>query len=153
MVSEYWLPHHYASLVMASSFPDVGAVAMTVARSMPQPLCQVCGPISTGGYGSLERNLELFGETIAALRMQGKHVFDQMPLEDSLLRIRASLGESYDWRGLLTDVYLPLFALGVVKTLYFIHGWESSRGARWEHDVAGRLGIARVYLPERFLLE
>lgn len=43
-------------------------------------------------------------------------------------------------------IYLPIFESGHVSRLYFIHGWQSSRGANWEHQQAERLGIEVVYL-------
>ncbi len=47
---------------------------------------------------------------------------------------------------LLTDFYQPLFETGLIKILYFLPDWQSSVGARWEHDQALKLGIEIVYL-------
>lgn len=149
---DYWLPEDLESLGKAQSFSELSKVAMGILKRMPQPVGQVCGPISTGGTGKIEENLKIFDGTISRLIAEGQTIFDQMPFEEHFFRI---INEEWGTRHnnqLLDDFYLPILASGLVKTLYFIPGWESSHGAAWEHDQAQRLGIEIVYLSKALIL-
>jgi hypothetical protein len=145
--------HQIAALKEAKSYDDLAIVGMEVLKSMPSPICQVCGPISSGGFGSIKKNLEAFDKVIQKLVDQGMSVFDQMPFEDSMQRIRSlDTGSAEDTNNkLLKGFYLPIFESGLINTLYFIPGWESSHGATWERKQASRLGIRIVDLQKDFL--
>ena len=124
---------------------DLGDVAIALARRMPQPLGQVCGPISSGGCGSIEENLKRFEHVIYQLTMQGKNMFNQVPFEQPMRRLMKDRNAPYQ---LLNGFYLPLFQSGLIRTMYFLHDWQTSHGARWEHDRAEELHIERVYLAQ-----
>jgi hypothetical protein len=50
---------------------------------------------------------------------------------------------------ILETFYHTMFSSGRIRKVYFIHGWESSFGARWEHDLCEKLKIEKIYLsPE-----
>ncbi len=121
-------------------------IAFRVLSRMPQPIEQVCGPISTGGRGSLLANLIAFNEVIVELQAQGKHVFDQMPFEQPMQRVKAGLPLDQYPTILLDEFYLPIFESGLIQKLQFMPEWESSFGARWEHAQAERLGIEIAYI-------
>ncbi len=142
----FWKERHKRLLEKAKSFSDVGRVAFAVQRSMPAPISQVCGPISTGGYNIIARNMEMLREAIAHVA-RSEVVFNQLPMEQSMFRIRAQLGESYNPFELLNEVYLPMFEQPKLRRLYFVKGWRSSQGSRWEHEQALRLGKDIIYLP------
>ena len=74
-------------------------------------------------------------------------MFNQIPFQQEMVRIisQSSLDDEYDF-ALLDDFYLPIFESGLVHVLYFLSGWESSTGARWEHEQAKRLKISVEYL-------
>lgn len=144
--SPYWKPEHIDAVNEAQSFEDIGRVALSVVKTMPQPVGQVCGPISTGGQGSLEKNLEAFEKTIRKLVAEGKTIFDQVPYEEPIQKFKTD-----DPYRLLNGIYLPLFESGLIKEVLFMHDWQSSQGANWEHKQAERLGIKITYLPEDFL--
>jgi hypothetical protein len=146
-MNSYWKHEDFVALEKAMSFAAIGKIALRVQKRMPDTIGQVCGPISTGGKGSAEENLKVFSRTIESLSAQNI-LYDQRPFEESLGRVVRSLKEQYDPYDLLETIYRPLFSSGKVKTVYFIHGWESSQGARWEHDIAKTLGIAIVYLEK-----
>jgi len=141
----YWTEEDKAALAAAQDFPDLTAIAFRVLNRMPKPIAQVCGPISSGGYGSLEKNLAAFDATIDHLIAQKLNIFDQIPFERPMFRI---IGQNRDElrHKLLTDFYLPIFEAGLISRLYFMHGWESSHGATWEFEQAKRLGMEIVYL-------
>ncbi len=129
------------------TYKDLFGVAEGVLGKMPPPVGQVCGPISTGGAGSVEKNLKRFAEAIADLRKKGIEIFDQIPFEAPMRRIMSSRElAGYD-HALLNDFYLPIFESRLVHKFYFLPDWKSSFGARWEHEQGLRLGIDIEYLP------
>ncbi len=148
-----WKQPHLELLDKAENFSELKDIAIEVVKAMPQPIGQVCGPISTGGLGSIEENLKMMDKTILKLNDQQKNIFNQSPFEIPMQSMKTKLGTSLIEANqkLLDDFYLPIFESGHIKTLYFISGWESSHGARWEHEKAKELGIDIVYLPENFL--
>lgn len=141
----YWTPFDFFDLRNSTTFEALFVVAYSVLLRMPQPISMVCGPISSGGLGSKEKNLEVFRKTIKTLSDKGIIVFSQMPFEEPMWKIQ----KTPYYRGgchTLEGFYLPIFESGFIKRLYFIRGWESSLGATWEHAQAKRLGIEIVYL-------
>ncbi len=127
------------------AFEGLAAIALEILEEMPEPVVQVCGPITNGGLGSVEKNLAKIGEAIRKLEAEGKNVFSQLPFEGVMHRIK----ETPYYRGenhLLEAFYLPIFESGLVKTLYFVEGWESSYGACWEHGQAFKLNLGVEYL-------
>ncbi len=130
----------------ASSHKDLFKIAEDILRRMPSPIGQVCGPISTGGAGSIEKNLKRFEIAIADLQNKGLNIFDQMPFENPMHRIISQKSDGKYDNSILNDFYLPIFESGMVKKLYFLPDWESSTGARWEHEQAKRLGLDVEYL-------
>ena len=144
-MQKYFTEKDLHGLTLAGNFRDLSKIALEIIKRMPQPVVQVCGPMTTGGKGTLEENLAVFGETIKTLTERGEYVFNQMPFESPMQRMKTE-----DWyKGgsqILDGFYLPIFESGFIKTLYFIEGWEESVGASWEHEQALRLGIGIVYL-------
>lgn len=138
------------------SFGELSGVAAEALHAAAAPygpkvkLGMVSGPISTGGFGRVEANLGAFEETVALLERLGVPLFNQLPFEPHLWRIARREGSDYNPRELLEGFYLPLLMSGRIGTLYFIHGWEGSNGARWEHGKAIELGLGRVFLPQNF---
>lgn len=112
---------------------------------MPQPVGQVCGPITSGGVGKIDGNLEIFRRAVESLITQGKNIFDQLPFEPHLFRVRESKYHNGELQ-LLEEFYGPILGSKLVKALYFIRGWESSFGASWEHNEGKRHKIKIVYL-------
>ncbi len=149
---KYWDKTSLRAAFSSISYGEMKEVALDILRSMPQPISQVCGPISTGGYGSIERNIEAFSKTILKLTSNGEVVFNQMPFEVPMqdLKGRGNLPETQAQVLLLHGFYAPVFESGLVKKLHFIQGWESSFGANWEHQQAKRLGIEISYLKKGF---
>lgn len=109
----------------------------------------VSGPISTGGVGHVEGNLEVFQRTIDVLQAEGLPIYDQLPFERHMWRIAKAKNSSDD--ELLNEFYAPLLESGIIKRLYFIDGWESSYGATREHEIAISCYIPRIYLQRDFL--
>ncbi len=143
---KYWTSEDLLELEKAETVKQMFSVGFRVLNRMPQPVFQVCGPISTGGKGNLIENLIAFNETIILLQNENKNIFDQMPFEEPMQRIKIAMPKGEYATVLLSDFYLPLFESGLVKKMYFMKDWQSSHGACWEHEQAKRLGIEIEYL-------
>ena len=57
---EYWEDRDWKDLEKVESAADLYAIAERIIAHMEKPLVQVCGPVGTGGLGSVEKNLEIF---------------------------------------------------------------------------------------------
>ena len=142
--AKYWQEEDFEALQNAQDFKDLYKIAHRIFARMPEGIGQVCGPIATGGLGSVAANLEVFVFFLRELQEEGKIIFDQMPFEWPMQDLKKKVTDGANT--ILQDFYLPLFESGKIKTLYFIKGWETSYGANWEHDQAKRIGIDIVYL-------
>ncbi len=146
-MADYFTLQDKEALMQAKQFSELYFVAQGILERMLKPIGQVCGPISTGGTGSPERNLKRLAETINSLTAKGLIIFNQMPFQDPMARILLSYKEDGPMR-LLEEFYLPVFKSGSVSILYFLSDWQTLRGASWEHAQALRLGINIIYLSE-----
>lgn len=143
--AKLWTPHDEVRLRKAATYRELSRIALTILRRMNKPIGQVCGPISTGGTGSVHGNLERFQAAIRRLSAAGFNIFDQMPFEPPMWRINRTpycRGSMH----LLEEFYLPIFKSGLISTLFFLNSWETSVGASWEHEQAIRLNLKIVYL-------
>ena len=146
MANKYWTEEDHKALREATTYKQLLEVALCVLARMPEPRAQVCGPISTGGAGSVEENLKRFDQVIEKLQKENIEVFDQIPFEIPMQKIKTlNKVEGYD-NNLLNDFYLPIFESGLVYKFYFLPDWESSTGATWEHEQARRLGLEIEYM-------
>lgn len=96
----------------------------------------VCGPITTGGLGSRNLNLDIFHQHIVAETKKGFQVFNQMPFERKLLQISSAYPEQFtDTSNPILDIiYLPQIKARKFERVKMIPGWETSKGATQEHD-------------------
>lgn len=149
MSEKYYTEEDRYALAKAASYKELFTIAESILRRMPRPRGQMCGPISTGGTGSREKNIKRFDVALEHILKQDIEVFNQMPFEEHIHRIQENSDEKAVYAtGILEDFYLPIFENNLVDTLYFLPDWKTSYGANWEHDQATRLGIEIVYLPE-----
>jgi hypothetical protein len=144
ITKRYWEEKDFQDLEKAQSVKDLFTIAERITERMPKPFVQVCGPISTGGLGSIESNLKVFDEVILSLQNTGLNVFDQRPFEATMQRLEEQKGAYL--KDILTDFYFPLFNSGKISAFYFIPKWETSFGATKEHEKAKELGIPIIYL-------
>lgn len=142
----YWTEDDVRALGGCQTYAEVAPVALRVLARMPQPVGELCGPITTGGAGSIEENFKRFDSAIERLRAQGVEIFEVGKTQDTLMRIKKTMPETGYDQALLDDFFLPLFESGFIKTVYMLPDWKSSTGATWEHEQAKRLGIDIVYL-------
>ncbi len=143
-----WTEKDIQYLKTINSYSEMKEVALKMLKGLPQPVAQVCGPLTTGGRGSFKANLEMFSEGIEILVNKGKTVFDQRPFEIPIQNLKKlTKGSGYQFE-VLNDFYLPIFKSGLVKELYFLPGWEGSVGAKWEHEQARLLNIEILYFDK-----
>ena len=152
----FWTPQDHQALKAAGPCLHRNRdIAMTVVSRMPDGIHMASGPMTSGGLGTLEANFEMFYLTIDYLIIhEGLNVFSQMPFEDNMVEYHrlwtAEVGpDKYCWP-ILLEFYAPLFRLLTKKfsTLHFIHGFESSTGARWEYEECLAHGIKIRRLPK-----
>ena len=153
----YWTEEDRMATRDARSFTEIGTIALCVLGRFPLEshgsITQVCGPISTGGFGSIQENLRVFKSAVRLLRVSSVHVFDQTPLEDAMARLGGGWRKDpvnqgkYCWP-ILEEIYHRLFASGSIGKLMFLPGAESSTGSRWEMEQGRKLGMAIEQYPE-----
>lgn len=133
-------PDHYSLWLVAKDILDL----------LPDSVGMVCGPISTGGLGDITANIARFNEAIDILTNHNIILFNQMPFESRLAELLELDETGYDWR-ILNHFYEPIFRTGIIKTKFFIPGWEGSTGASWERKQAEVLGIQIIDLNSNLL--
>ena len=70
ITKQYWTKEDWENLEKVESTGDLYVIAQNIISKMPKPFVQVCGPIATGGLGSIEANLNTFNETIKNYKMR-----------------------------------------------------------------------------------
>ena len=151
-MNKYYSRVHLENIKTAANYQELLEVALDVLESMRSenplaPIAMLCGPISTGGKGSRQENLEVFELAIERASAGGLLVFSQMPFEENMDRIYKS-DPKLQGLMLLERFYRPIFKSGIIKLLCFIDGWEESVGAQWEYNTAVMLNIPRIYLSQ-----
>ena len=144
----YFEAADHAELASAGTFEELRDIGFRVLARMPDDVWMVCGPITSGGLGSLEKNVDRFNSAIDLLSAQGRNVFTQMPFEGPMQRLRVGMSAFESGALILNTFYLPIFRSAKVTTLCFIHDWQTSMGAQWEHERAIELGLKRKYFCE-----
>lgn len=141
-----------ARVSAATTFEELYEVAIRIIESLPQPLGQVIGPISTGGLGSRKANLALFERVVNCLIRRGYFVFNQMPFEEKIRLI----SETPYFQGedqLLEVFYRPIFMSGKIDHIWIMPAWRTSYGATWEHGLTEDCGIKHRELSHTFMRE
>lgn len=142
----YFTKEDQQELEVAPTFVALRDIALRVLKRMPPGVSMICGPISSGGLGSVEKNLERFVRAINLMASRGENVFTQIPFERPMQRIKE------DNEGILLETfYRPIFASGRVVRLCFMPDWRTSRGTQWELARAFELGLGRKYFRDDFL--
>jgi hypothetical protein len=154
-IPEFWTQEEIDLIAVADSFERAAEIAVTVLERMKKdgrPIVEVCGSISTGGLGTIEKNIERFEKAVNSAKEHGLLVFDQIPFETAIFRLRAVSEIDGYCTDILDIFYNRIFMTGMIDQCLFLPDWESSGGARWEYEKAKELGITIVDLPEEWLL-
>ena len=144
----YFTKEDLEALKKVTTYQQMFEIAKVILKRIPKPVIQLCGPISTGGAGSVEKNMERMNTVVKYLQKQGKNVFNQLPFEEPMQKVISLRKEKHYDMSLLNEFYKPIFEQGLLDILCFLPDWESSVGARWEHDQALRLGLKIEYVLE-----
>lgn len=109
----------------------------------------ICGPITTGGLG-VRGNLEVFHAAYAAasreaiLSLRTEHpIYNQLLIEPELWGLRRAWRTEHpgeEGNPIMGQFYIPFFEAVDFRQVYFIDGWKTSAGARWERDYFTREG-------------
>ena len=147
----HWTKEELSALKEASTFEDLVPIGVNVLLRMREEgehIVQICGPMTTGGRGSLEANMEFFKKAQAVARRNGMHVFDQTPFEEAMLHLsQGHLARRVYPEPILHVVYRGFFASGLIRELPFLPDWQSSVGATWERQEAVAHGILVTDFP------
>lgn len=144
----------------AETFEELAEIAMSILKDMSlegKPIVQICGPISTGGLGDIDKNFERFKKAVETAGEKGLHVFNQTSFEEAIQRLskytqskHSQNPDSYHMP-ILEVFYRKIFESGFVKTTLFLPDWQSSKGATWEHNLVTSLGIEIRDYPTEWL--
>lgn len=147
----YWTDEHRLQAEEARDLHELLQVALSVVEAHPYspPLVVVCGPMSTGGFGCIEKNLRAFDISVRVLRESGYNVFNLHSFQDAI----KSIVSHNPTTGVYARDILEVFCAGVyrsgkIMTAYFLPGSESSVGARWEKEFLPTCNIVIEEYPE-----
>ncbi len=141
MNDTHWTELEIRVLEGITSFHEMIPVGVTILHKMREaddrPIFQICGPMSTGGAGSLELNMRRFILAQKVARENGLYVFDQTPFQDAMIRLSQPWVDRKEYcTEILHIFYRGIFKTKILKGLVFLPGWESSVGTRWEREEA-----------------
>jgi hypothetical protein len=143
-----WTQAEFDALKTARTYIELREIAEVVLIRFGRPVAQVCGPISTGGLGTVAENTARLDVTIETLINEGEKIFDQIPFEEPISRICSERNrDSYDWM-ILYEFYQPLFIKGYINKMYFLPGWQRSIGATWEREQAVERGFEIIDIQD-----
>lgn len=144
------------ALKRASSLEEVAKIALTALgrlRSSGHQIVQICGPITTGGLGSVEANVARFKFAVQRASENGFVVFDLPAFQEAIGRVTNFQKDApYNW-GILDDFIGKVLGSGYISRAFFLPGWESSTGSKWEREQLKRLEIPFQDFPAEWLKE
>lgn len=164
--NNHWTQQEIELVTRVESYKELYGICRNVLLRIPTTngIGLVSGPISTGGLGSIQLNLQRFDNVIKMLRERGTVLFDQMPFEGVIKRLNDTIkkekgySEKHHVREILDELYWPLMSeknsdgKTLITTLYRIPGWVSSIGAKQETEWAYRLHYEIVNLTTKEIL-
>ena len=156
IINSHWTPNDLDALGMISSFEEMIPIAVDILTRMTTnsnwPIVQLCGPMTTGGKGSLAANMSYFTKALELASHKGLHVFNQMPFQDSIIRLSVEADSRKEYcKEILHIFYRGIFRTGFIKELMFLPDWQSSVGARWEREEGQLLGLVISDFPAAWL--
>jgi len=137
---KYWTKKDALDAKRAKTFEELAEIALRIIDRIPRPVEMICGPLTSGGLGSFEKNLKVLKKYILLGGKSGLNIFDQMPFEPHLHRIWEESAVK-DPNELLESFYGTIFKSRKIKQLDFVPDWRGSIGARWERKTARKLKI------------
>lgn len=120
---------------------DLAAAAIIRLKELPQPVVRVSGPLTSGGHG-FEENMRRFSHAQEKLKSEGYTVFDYVKDDTDIQKLDLA------WGYIIEEYHRPILSTELIKTVFFIPGWESSNGARLERLYSEELGLTIKEIPE-----
>lgn len=141
----------------AETFDELADIAVDVLRQMSlsgRPIAEICGPVSTGGLGSIEKNLARIKKAIVIAEKKGLQTFDMPLFEKAIEKLSYKYPKTNGYCLPILDIfYKRLFESGYINKALFLPDWQSSYGARWERNLVKGLNINIEEYPEEWLKE
>jgi hypothetical protein len=149
-------PEEVAASHIAANFDELAEIAIGSLVRMSEShteIVQICGPMTTGGYGDFQKNMGRFNRCVEVAQRHGLAVFDQVLFQHAMVRICGwKEGEPYPM-ALLEVFYGNVFSSGFISKGLFLPDWGSSVGCRWEWDFLQRQGIPVEEYPREWIDE
>jgi hypothetical protein len=153
----FWREDHRRELEKVQSFSELGDVVNRVIRDSGNKVHLLSAPMTSGGKGNgnkainikiVERMTEHLW-TVEELRLLSHH-----PFETVLDRLHAEW-KARDTTGgycyeLMEKFYGKILTPDNIEGMHFTYNWGTSKGASWEHDRCGKVGIPIHYRPQAF---
>ncbi len=153
-MNNHWTDEEERRLEAADSFEELAEIALIILNRMAglgQPIVQICGPMSTGGFGNLDDNMKHFERAVEEAYKRGLTVFNQLPFQSAMKRIlNWTPDQPYELK-ILEVFYRRVFESGHIKRTLFLADWESSFGAVWERKLVAVLAIEIDEYPLEWL--
>jgi hypothetical protein len=144
------------ALQSVCTFAGLAEIALsTLVRMKCQytEIVQICGPMSTGGFGDFQKNMAWFNRAIEVAVSHGVAVFNQILFQEELMRICGwKEGAPYPME-LLVEFYGSVLSAGYITKGLFLPRWETSLGTRWERTFLSERGIAVEEYPPSWVEE
>lgn len=141
----------------AETFEELADLGVDILKQMSlsgNPIVEICGPITTGGLGNIEKNLNRLKKSIEIANKKGLQVFDQLPFEKSIVRLSGKYTKTNGYcLAILEIFYRKLFESGYISKALFLPDWQTSRGATWEREMMSILNIKVEEYPKEWLVE
>lgn len=155
MYTSFWTDAENRALESVTSFEEMVPVAVGILERMAATnthIIQICGPMSTGGRGSLVANMAFFKKALAVAVQNGACVFDQTPFEGAIVRLGNVTDNPKEYcMDILHVFYRGVFMSGLLNELMFLPDWETSVGARWEYSEGSLLRLKLSDYPDEWL--
>lgn len=138
--------------VRVKTFKELGELGVQKILQFGYGAEIVCGPVSTGGKGSVHENIPIFNRSIATLKDEyGRPIFSQIFLEEHIRYLYDDWKKDPKNTGycmpILEEVYYPIFKTRRLRGAFFIPGWQGSFGTSWEYKTLPQFDVWRAELP------
>jgi len=115
-------------------------------KNLPKPIVRVCGPLTTGGFG-YDRNAHRLELAEDILEKKGLTVFRFSESEKEIK------GKGYRHEEIMENWHESILSSDLIAETYFLPGWQDSKGATIERDLAEKYKIEIKEFPEEWFDE
>jgi MOSC domain-containing protein YiiM len=149
----FWTKVERDTLLTAKNLEDLVRVALIILERMHRTgrrIIQVCAPMTTGGLGNYEANMEVFRRIIENAHQSSRYlVFDQDSFTDAILRLDGKRDNKHEyWHKLIDEFYGAIFRSGYFYGTVWVRGWRGSVGCRGERRIARECGLVKMPCPK-----